>query len=192
MEDISDLSGLSSSVDFTILKEKLKLQKISARWLPHLLTPKQKKDRVEKASVLLSRFKNMDFCRLREVVTGDETWLYFFEPDNKLNNKMWVGENNEHPVVARQSRSVRRVMYALFFDSNRIVARVSAPENCSVTQTFYHDFVLSAVVIHYQAKRSRAGVRGIKLLHDNAPTHRSEVLFGGISYSGLATPTLQS
>ena len=77
------------------LKEKLKLQKICARWIPHLLTPEQKKDRVEKAPVLLSRFKNRDSRRLREVVTGDETWLYFFEPDNKLNNKVLVGENNE-------------------------------------------------------------------------------------------------
>ena len=42
---------------------------------------------------------------------------------------MWVGENNERPVVARRSRSVRRVMYAQFFDSDGIVARVSVPEN---------------------------------------------------------------
>ena len=36
---------------------------------------------------------------------------------------MWVGGNNERPVVASPSRSVRRVMYALFFDSDEIVAR---------------------------------------------------------------------
>ena len=153
-----DLSGLSLSYVYTILKEKLKLQKICACWMPHLLTPEQKKDRVEKASVLLSRFKNRDSRRLREVVTGDQTWLYFSEPDNKLNNKMWVGENNECPVVARRSRSVGRVMYALFFDSDGIVARVSVPENCSVTGTFYH--VRSAVVNHYQVKRPRAGSEG--------------------------------
>ena len=40
-------------------------------------------------------------------------------------------------------------MYALFFDSDGIVARVSVPENCSVTGIFYHDFVLSAFVNHY-------------------------------------------
>ena len=82
---------------------------------------------MEKASVLLSRFKNRDSHYLREVVSGDETWLYFFEPDNKL-NKMWVGENNERPVVARRGKSVRRVMYALFFDSDGIVACVSLPK----------------------------------------------------------------
>ena len=116
---------------------------------------------------MLSRFKNPDSHRLMEVVTGDDTWLYFFfDPDNKLNNKMWVGENNEHPMVAHRSRSVRRVIYAVFFDSN-CLAHVSVPENCSVTGTFYPDFVLSAVVNHYQAKCPRVGVRGIKLLHDN-------------------------
>ena len=94
-------------------------------------------------------------------MTDDETWLYFFESNNKL-NKMWVGENNECPVVARRSRSVRRVMYALFFDSDRIEARVSVPENCRVTGTSYRDCVLSAVVNHYQAKCPRVRIQGIK------------------------------
>ena len=67
-------------------------------------------------------------------------------------------------------------MYALFYDSDGIVTCVSVPENCSVTGTFYRDFVLSAVVNHYQEKRLRAGVQGIKLLHDNAPAHRSAVM----------------
>ena len=142
VEEIKDLSGLSLSYVYTILKEKLKLQKICARWIPHLLTPEHKKDHVEKASVLLSRFKNQASHCLREVVSSDETWLYFFDPDNKMNNKMWVGENNERPVVARWSRSVRRVRYAPFFDNNRIVAYVSVPENCRVTGTFYSDIFL--------------------------------------------------
>ena len=159
MEEISDLSGLKASYVFTILKEKFKLHKICARWIPHLLTPEQKKDRVEKASVLLSRFKNLHARRLRDVVTGDELGP-FFEPDNKLNNKMWVGENNDHPVVARRRRSVRRVMYALFFDRDGIVARVSVPENCSLTGTFYRDLVLSAIFNHYQAKRRGPGSEG--------------------------------
>ena len=37
-------------------------------------------------------------------------------------------------------------MYAMFFDNNGVVAHVYVPENCSVTGTFYHDFVLSALL----------------------------------------------
>ena len=39
VEKISDLSDLRSSYAFTILKGQLKLQKVCARWIPHLLTP---------------------------------------------------------------------------------------------------------------------------------------------------------
>ena len=88
VEEMKNLSGLNSSYILSILKENLKLHKTCARWIPHLLSPQQKKGRVDKASVLLSRFKNRDSRRLREVVTGYETWFYFFEPDNKVNNKM--------------------------------------------------------------------------------------------------------
>ena len=67
-------------------------------------------------------------------------------------------------------------MYALLFDSDGIVARVSVPENSSVTETFYRDFVLSAVVNTIRQSARGPGVRGIKLLHDNAPAHRSAVV----------------
>jgi hypothetical protein len=39
-----------------------------------------------------------------------------------------------------------RVMYALFYDSDGIVACVTVPERGSVTGTFYHDHVLAAQI----------------------------------------------
>ena len=50
------------------------------------------------------------------------------------------------------------------------------PEKSSVTGTFYKEKVLSAVVDHYVTKRLRTGVRGLHILHDNAPAHRSAVV----------------
>ena len=122
VEEIGDLYGINSSAVFYILKEVLKLKKVCARWIPHLLTNEQKGGRVEKASQLLARYKNADFRRLHEIVTGDETWLYFFEPDCKENNKVWVSENGARPQIARRNKTSRRVMYALFFDCEGIVA----------------------------------------------------------------------
>jgi len=68
---------------FFICKEKLKLRKVCARWIPLLLTGEQKRQRTTQlrvviASELLTRFKDKDEMLLREIVTGDETWLYFF------------------------------------------------------------------------------------------------------------------
>jgi histone-lysine N-methyltransferase SETMAR len=56
MEEISDKLGLNVSYVFCILKEKLR--KVCAHWIPHLLTSNQKRMRIEKASALLTRFKD--------------------------------------------------------------------------------------------------------------------------------------
>lgn len=176
VDELATLSGINSSAVFTILKERLMLKKVCARWVPHILSDEQKRDRVMKSTELLRMYKDCDPRRLREIVTGDETWVYFFEPENKENNKVWIGESDERPQIARRSRTVRRVMYALFFDSDGIVARVPVPAGSTVTGTFYKEKVLSAVVQHYVTKRPQTGVRGVHLLHDNAPAHRSVIV----------------
>lgn len=65
LEEISDISVLSASYLFSIVKEKLK------EW-------------VEKASALWTRFRDQDPRRLREIVTGDETWLFFSPTINSV------------------------------------------------------------------------------------------------------------
>ena len=68
-------------------------------------------------------------------------------------------------------------MYALFFDSDGIVARVSVPENCSVTGTIKPGLCCFFLpLLTTISKALKAGVRGIKLFHDNATTHRSAVV----------------
>jgi hypothetical protein len=73
----------------------------------------------------------------------------FFEPDNKLSNKMWVDDNSDRPIVDRRSRSAKKVMYALFFchHSDGIMARVDVPGRVTGKFCSYH--VLTAEVNHY-------------------------------------------
>ena len=48
--DIARKVGISLSTVHLILKKHLKVRKISARWVPHLLTDEQKRQRVKAAS----------------------------------------------------------------------------------------------------------------------------------------------
>lgn len=187
VEEISDLCGINSSSVFQILTRVLKLRKVCARWIPHLLTDDQKYERVRIASQLLDTYKNADQKRMNVIVTGDETWVYFYEPDSKQKNKVWVGENDGRPQIARRARTSKRIMYALFFDCQGMVARIPVPEGRSVTGTFYRDSVLAAAVCHYTADRPCTGVRGIKLLHDNAPAHKSAVVTSYLSDNNIDT-----
>ena len=57
--NIAKSLGMSSGTVHKILTEELNLQKISARWVPHLLTDEQKEKRVKLSKNLLKKFKKM-------------------------------------------------------------------------------------------------------------------------------------
>ena len=62
---------------------------------------------------------------------------------------------------------------AIFFDSKGPVLQIPVPKGSSVTGKFYRESVLTQLVDFYQKRRLCTSVCGIKLLHDNAPAHKS-------------------
>ena len=168
-----------------ILRERLGLRKICARWVPHLLTDEQKQSRVRLASQVIEKYDKCDPCHLEKIVTGDETWIYHFQPDSKAKNKVWVLSNGNRPVIACRCKTSNRMLYAIFFDLKGPVLQIPVPKGSSVTGKFYRESVLTQLVDFYQKRRSRTGVRGIKLLHDNAPAHKSAMVQEYLKESGL-------
>ena len=73
VEEISDITNINSSAVFSILKECLKLRKVCSRWVPHLLTDNQKRNRMKSASDLIDLYGDSDQRWLNDIVTGDET-----------------------------------------------------------------------------------------------------------------------
>ena len=83
VEELAQISGISLSSVYRILTDRLGLKKVCARWVPHLLTQEQKEKRVELAKAVVEKFDRCDNRRLMEIVTGDETWIHHFDPENK-------------------------------------------------------------------------------------------------------------
>ena len=122
---------------------------------------------------------------MEKIVTGVETWIYHFQPDSKAKNKVWVSSVGGRPVIARRCKTSNRMLYAIFFDSKAPVLQIPVPKDSSVTGKFYRESVLTQLVDFYQKGRLRTGVRGIKLLHDNAPAHKSVMVQEYLKESGL-------
>ena len=76
--------GISLSTVHLILKKHLKVRKISARWVPHLFTNEQKRQRVKVAKKLLQMFPKYDKKQFANVITGDETWVHNLSPSERL------------------------------------------------------------------------------------------------------------
>ena len=185
VQEIEELSGIHSSSVLKILRERLGLHKICAHWVPHLLTDEQKQSRVRLALQVIEKYDKCDPRHLGEIVAGDETWIYHFQPDSKAENKVWVSSEGDRPVIASHCKTSNRMLYAIFFDSKGPVLQILVLKGSSVTGKFYRESFLTQLVDFYQKRRPHNGVRGIKLLHDNALARKSATVQEYLKESGL-------
>ena len=140
--DIARKVGISLSTVHLILKKHSKVRKISARWVPHLLTDEQKRQWVKVAKKLLQMFPKYDKKQFANAVTGDETWVRYFEPVRKVSNKIWATKHSKRPIIAKRSLSTKKVLYAIIFSGEGVAIKVPVKKGKSITGMYYKDAVL--------------------------------------------------
>ena len=118
------------------------MNKISARWIPHLLTEDQKRIRVKTANILLKMYPKYDSRSFSNIVNGDETWVIFYEPKRKHENKISATKHMKRPCIAKRKFSVIKVMYAIFFTNQGPAIQIAVPKGKSVNSKFYRGAVL--------------------------------------------------
>ena len=168
MQEKEELSGINSSSVLKILRERIGLRKICARWVPHLLTDEQKQSRVRLASQVTEKYDKCDPRRLEEIVTGDETWIYHFQPDSKARNKVCVYLRAtdlsllavaKHQIACCMRYSLIRKVQSFKFQSRKVVLSLE-----SFTEKV---FLLNLLISIRNTDRAPVS-RGVKLLHKSA------------------------
>ena len=87
-------------------------------------------------------FPKYDKKQFANVVTGDETWVHYFEPVRKVNNKIWATKHSKRPIIAKRSLSTKKVLYAIFFSGEGVAIKVPVKKGKSITGKYYKDVVL--------------------------------------------------
>ena len=84
----------------------------------------------------------------------------------------------KRPCIAKRTLSSKKILYAILFNSSGpvIVCLVSCLSGHTVTGRFYKNSVLKKVKEFYNKKRPSKGWSGVHLLHDNASSHKCEVV----------------
>ena len=77
------------SVHHIVVHDVLQFRKMSARWVPRQLTAELKERRVDACQELLKRFEAEGDGFLGRIVTGDETWVHYHQPETKKASKEW-------------------------------------------------------------------------------------------------------
>ena len=149
----------------------LTLKKVCARWVPHILTKDQKRQRVLCARKLIQLLELNGYKRLEDVITGNDTWIYFYGIPNKRQNMMWVAEDEPRPVVARKGFQTRKRLFTIFFNCEGPVLVDILPKKTTLTVTYYRQNILPGVIQDIEQKRPTTGVGGVLLHHDDASSH---------------------
>jgi len=103
VREVVDEVGISIGSCHQIFTEKLRMCRASAKFVPRLLTDDQKENRVEISHELLASANgNENF--LKNIITGDETWVYGSDVETKMQSSQWMGKGSSRPKKARMSR----------------------------------------------------------------------------------------
>ena len=81
------------------------------------------------------------FCEdvkfLKNVLIGDESWVYGYDTDTKQHSSQWKRPTSPRPKKGRQVRSKTKVMLMAFFDSEGIVHHEYVPDGQTINKEFY-------------------------------------------------------
>ena len=90
------------------------MRKLTAKWVPRLLTIDQERQRVRHLKNFLDLFNRNPSDFSRRLVTIDETWIHHYTPESKQQEKQWVGPDGTAPKREKAQQSTENVMAYIF------------------------------------------------------------------------------
>ena len=113
--------------------------------------------RVSVCSTLLKRFRSKDDFLLR-LVTVDETWVPYYEPENKAQSRQWVGPGFPRPKKFKTQPSACKVLAKVFWDAKDVIMMDFLPKRSTITGVHFAnllDKLRAAIHEKHQGKLSK-------------------------------------
>ena len=170
IDEIAFSVGISHGSVQAIIQDHLLFRKVSARWVPRLLSSEQKTTRVEISQRLLNRFEEEGNAFLERILTCDETWVHHYTPESKRASMEWRRKSEAAPKKAKVKLLAGKVLSTVFWDYRGVVYVDFLTERRTINAQYYCQ-LLDSVKAAYRSKRRDVPIRSILLLHDNARPH---------------------
>lgn len=172
IRELSAEVGISFGSVQKILHKHLNMHYISQKLVPKMLTDEDKERRMVLAGDLIS-MADQDDDFLNNIIAGDETWCYLYDPVPKRQSSEWKTRTSPRKQKFPRDISKGKVMLEVFFDTQGLVHYEFIPEGRTVNREMYVD-ILRRLRDAVRRKRPEKWARNNwYLLHDNAPAHRS-------------------
>lgn len=134
--EIAVALGISKERVQHILRE-LEYRKICARWVPRMLTEEMKKNRVDICRQLLLRYDREKENVLNIIVTGDESWVLHYYPENKRQSMEFRHKTSPCPKKFKVQASAGKVMLTVFWDSKGVIHTEYLEKGSTINSILY-------------------------------------------------------
>ena len=118
------------------------------------------------------------------IVTGDESWIYHYDPLSQLEAKVWKRLDEQTPTELSQERLAGKIMMMIFCDTDGVVLTEYLPRGTTINGPCYASIIerLRSVIVE---KRRGIVSHGVLLLHDNVPIHKCNIVQAAIRQAGF-------
>ena len=176
VEEVSYEIGISVGSAYQILTEKLNKTKKSARWVQHILTDEEKRQRnsISQKHLRRHRIEKTDF--IDRIVAADETWARSFEPELKRQSAQWRSPTSPRPQKAIRGYAKQKVMHLVFYTSKKVLCNYAVPPKTTVTAKLYRWVLIHKLRPAIAKKQPELLRKGPILLHDGARPHIADVV----------------
>ena len=104
------------------------------------------------------------------IVTGDETWIYHYEPESKRSSIKWRHPTSPRVKKFKSQRLARKIMATVFWDIEGVILVDFMPKGTTITSDVYID-TLRKLKARLRRVRSHLDMSKVLLQHDNARPH---------------------
>ena len=123
---------------------------------------------------------------LKRVVTGNESWIFEYDPLTKQQSLEWKSALSPRPKKARVFKSKTKVMLIAFFDVHKIVYAEFLPKDQTIHQLVYINILRHLMHSVREKSREQWQTRSWLLHHDNAPAHNALGIRGSLAKNNIA------
>ena len=133
-----------------------------------MLTPEKKQKRVEICEELLKRYREERDQFLLNIVTGDESWIHHFDPEEKRLSMEYRHTSSPRPKKFKTMPSADKILLTVFWDSQRVYLAEFLEPGKTVNSARYIETIKN---LRRRVCRVRGSTSRILLLHVNARPH---------------------
>ncbi|KAM8718816.1 hypothetical protein ACLKA7_001514 [Drosophila subpalustris] len=184
VREIADILKISAGSVHTIIHEHLGMKKVFSKWVPRLLTPEQKQQRIDESKSCLDMFTRNKSEFLRRYITMDETWIHHFTPESNRQSAEWHAAGESRPKRPKTQQLAGKVMASVFWDAHGIIF-IDYLQKGQTINSDYYMALLERLKDEIAKKRPHMAKKKVLFHQDNAPCHKSMKTMAKLNELGL-------